>query len=163
MREKGQFWTPAWLARVMAAWVTQGNSPVLFDPAVGPGTFFSAARQIGYKGTFAGFELHEAVLQEAVKPDLSNADLERIVIGDFISTQISRTYPAIISNPPYIRHHRLSPECKEELRAMAIAALGFALDGRVGLHVFLLNVWRPHEQGRYCCVYGAAGCCRLLK
>ena len=43
LRVKGQFWTPPWLAKVMAGWVTQDRPEVLFDPAVGPGTFFADA------------------------------------------------------------------------------------------------------------------------
>jgi len=49
---------------------------------------------------------------------------------------LSKTYPAIISNPPYIRHHRLGDERKLDLRRLAERCLGFPLDGRVGLHVF---------------------------
>ena len=55
LREKGQFWTPHWLAKIMAAWVTERQPDTLFDPAVGPGTFFSAARTVGYAGPFDGF------------------------------------------------------------------------------------------------------------
>src|SRR5260221_1383533 len=64
LREKGQFWTPSWLAETMAAWVTENSPRTLFDPAVGPGTFFSAARAVGFKENFAGFELHPHVLDE---------------------------------------------------------------------------------------------------
>ncbi len=138
LREKGQFWTPPWLAKVMAAWVTAQKPDSLFDPAVGPGTFFSAAREIGYAGHFDGFELHEAALDESHKLGLSRNELERIVIGDFISSRTRRTFPAIISNPPYIRHHRLDGLRKDELRILAERVLGFALDGRVGLHVYFL-------------------------
>ena len=56
LRLKGQFWTPTWLARVMAAGVTARRPPVLFDPAVGPGRL-SVARDVGFAGDFAGFEL----------------------------------------------------------------------------------------------------------
>src|SRR5438045_56815 len=53
LRKRGQFWTPPWLAEAMAAWVTENSPLTLFDPAVGPGTFFSAARATGFKGGFA--------------------------------------------------------------------------------------------------------------
>jgi len=138
LREKGQFWTPPWLARVMATWVTGQKPDTLFDPAVGPGTFFSAAREIGYAGHFDGFELHQSALDESHKLDLLRSELDRIVIGDFISSRTRRTFPAIISNPPYIRHHRLDGLRKDELRILAERVLGFALDGRVGLHVYFL-------------------------
>ncbi|MGO8678486.1 MAG: Eco57I restriction-modification methylase domain-containing protein [Limisphaerales bacterium] len=138
MRTKGQFWTPAWLARAMAAWVVALRPPVLFDPAAGPGTFFAAARGLGFQGSFAGFELDGAVLAQASKAGLGPGDLRRVRIGDFLAGAVRSTYPAIISNPPYIRHHRLDRGRKRLLQARAARWLGFALDGRVGLHVYFL-------------------------
>ena len=108
LREKGQFWTPLWLAKVMAAWVTELGPKTLFDPAVGPGTFFAGARAAGYTGQFAGYELHEASFLEGKRLGLSPADFERVVVGDFIRARLGGTFAAIVSNPPYIRHHRLS-------------------------------------------------------
>ena len=138
LREKGQFWTPAWLATVMASWVTAHGPRVLFDPAVGPGTFFAAARQAGFAGGFAGFELHGSALTGGCAPGLAAAELRHVTIGDFISSQLLRTFPAIVSNPPYIRHHRLSGKQKEELQTLAQRCLGFTLDGRAGLHLYFL-------------------------
>lgn len=138
LRVKGQFWTPPWLAKVMAAWVTAESPTVLFDPAVGPGTFFAAARDVGFEGGFAGFELDDSVLADSFRLGLSDTQLRGVEIGDFIGSHVGTCYPAIVSNPPYIRHHRLNETRKAELRRMAQASLGFALDGRVGLHVFFL-------------------------
>src|SRR5436309_5068621 len=138
LREKGQFWTPSWLAKVMAHWVTKEGPDTVFDPAVGPGTFFSAAREIGYTGRFDGYELHETALDGCIKSGLTKTELGRIVVGDFISKDLGRTFPAIVSNPPYIRHHRLSEQRKDGLRTVAERVLGFALDGRVGLHIYFL-------------------------
>jgi adenine-specific DNA-methyltransferase len=138
LREKGQFWTPAWLARIMAFWVTQESPPVLFDPAVGPGTFFSAARALGYKGSFHGFELHAGALDEGRTLGLTREDFRHVEIADFITNRLARSYPAIVSNPPYIRHHRLGEQRKAQLRTIAQRILGFPLDGRVGLHVYFL-------------------------
>ena len=88
LRVKGQFWTPTWLAKAMAAWVTSDRPHQLFDPAVGPGTFFAAAREMGFKGGFAGFELDDAVLADAYKLGLSPLELAGIQIGDFIRDQV---------------------------------------------------------------------------
>jgi adenine-specific DNA-methyltransferase len=138
LREKGQFWTPQWLAKIMAAWVVAERPSILFDPAVGPGTFFAAARDVGFSGNFAGFEVDDDVLAESYKLGLNPSELHDTIIGDFIGQKISHKYPAIISNPPYIRHHRLSAEQKKELRQLSKHCLGFSLDGRVGLHIYFL-------------------------
>ena len=138
LREKGQFWTPQWLAKIMAAWTVAERPHTLFDPAVGPGTFFAAARDAGFIGNFAGFELDDDILAESYKLGLNPSELNDTIVGDFIGQQISHKYPAIISNPPYIRHHRLSAEQKKELRQLSKHCLGFSLDGRVGLHIYFL-------------------------
>lgn len=138
LREKGQFWTPPWLAKVMASWVVENHPACIFDPAVGPGTFLSAARQMGFAGGLSGFELHKTTLAEGQQLGLSQNDFSQVEIGDFISSRSNQKFPAIISNPPYIRHHRLSEDRKSELRVISERILGFALDGRVGLHVYFL-------------------------
>jgi adenine-specific DNA-methyltransferase len=93
---------------------------------------------MGFTGAFAGFELDNSVLADAYKLGLSPLDMAGIRIADFIKNHVDGHYPAIISNPPYIRHHRLSDQQKRELRQLATHCLGFPLDGRVGLHVYFL-------------------------
>ncbi|MGA3283235.1 MAG: N-6 DNA methylase [Verrucomicrobiota bacterium] len=138
LRLKGQFWTPPWLAKIMAGWVTQGRPEILFDPAVGPGTFFAAAREAGFTGEFHGFELHPNAFADGWKLGLKLDDFHHVQIADFISTSLPEKFPAIVSNPPYIRHHCLTQDQKLELKQLAQSHLGFSLDGRVGLHVFFL-------------------------
>lgn len=136
LREKGQFWTPGWLAEIMASWVCKDGPEHLFDPAVGPGTFFVAARSIGYTGYFQGYELDASVLNQALDHGLTARDLTHVEPGDFIAAPVSILHPAIISNPPYVRHHRLDEAMKVRLRELSRNTLGFELDGRTGLHVF---------------------------
>lgn len=138
MREKGQFWTPAWLARAMAAWVTEEKPAELFDPAVGPGTFFSAARAVGFEGGLRGFELDHTAFAGCGKLGLDASDFGGVAVGDFLQAGIGELFPAIISNPPYIRHHRLGDARKAELKDYARRTLGFALDGRAGLQAYFL-------------------------
>lgn len=138
LRVKGQFWTPPWLAKVMASWVIQERPEILFDPAVGPGTFFAAARELGFTGELHGHELHTNALDDGWKLGLKPDDFRQVQIADFISAPSQVQYPAIISNPPYIRHHRLSEARKLELKQLGLDHLGFSLDGRVGLHIFFL-------------------------
>ncbi len=122
----------------MAGWVTQDRPQVLFDPAVGPGTFFAAAREAGFAGEFHGFELHSNAFADCWKLGLQPDDFRHVQMADFISSSLEEKSPAIVSNPPYIRHHRLTQDQKLELKQLAHRHLGFSLDGRVGLHVFFL-------------------------
>lgn len=122
----------------MVSWVLAPRPVVLFDPAVGPGTFFAAARNLGFSGALAGYEPDPAALGEGYRLGLGPDDLAGVVVGDFLRAAPEPLYPAIVSNPPYLRHHRLSEERKRELHRLAVACLGFPLDGRTGLHVFFL-------------------------
>lgn len=141
LRQKGQFWTPDWVADPMVSYALSGGAKVLFDPAVGAGAFFSAARRLktGLRLVeLHGSELHEAALSDARQNGLTEDDLAGVDLGDFLERRFTRSFPAIVANPPYMRHHRLSAEMKRRLRQYAIQRLGFALDGRAGLHVYFL-------------------------
>ena len=120
----------------MAAWVTEKNPSELFDPAVGPGTFFAAARTVGFDGGLRGFELDRSAFAGCGKLGLDASDFGCVTVGDFLQAGSGELFPAIISNPPYIRHHRLSDVRKAELKDYARGTLGFALDGRAGLQAY---------------------------
>ena len=49
LRKKGQFWTPDWVAEAMVDYVFANKGGVLFDPAVGAGAFFRAAKVIAHE------------------------------------------------------------------------------------------------------------------
>src|SRR5215813_5620474 len=142
LREKGQFWTPQWVAEAMIAYCLAGGAESVFDPAVGAGAFFIAAKEMAQKKrrqvNLFGSELDRDALRQAESNGLSARDLERVVIGDFVLRPPDKPLPAIVANPPYIRHHRLAPSIKESLRALGAELTGKELDGRAGLHVYFL-------------------------
>lgn len=135
LREKGQFWTPTWVARPMVSYALAGGARTLFDPAVGPGTFFVAARAGGFSGTFRGCELHGEALEESKLHGLSPDDIAGIKTGDFLSMPFHRE-SAIVSNPPYIRHHRIPLAAKFDFQRRVRHELGLTIDGRAGMHVY---------------------------
>jgi len=142
LRQKGQFWTPAWVAEAMVAYALGGGSPHLFDPAVGAGAFFRAAKvvseQMGRTVALLGAEVDPRALDEALATGLTAQDLALVEVRDFVLDPPERTFAAIVANPPYIRHHRLSPETKARLREINQRIVGQRLDGRAGLHVHFL-------------------------
>ncbi len=142
LRQKGQFWTPAWVAEAMVAYVAPG-SEYIFDPAVGAGAFFRAARafseRTGHNLSLLGMEIDPRALRQAEEAGLAQQDLVGVEIADFLLTDHhSRKFKAIVGNPPYIRHHRLEASVKAQLRAFSRQLLGTSLDGRAGLHVYFL-------------------------
>jgi hypothetical protein len=152
LREKGQFWTPQWAAEAMIAYCLADGAESVFDPAVGAGAFFIAAKNIAEKKrrriNLFGAELDQDALRQAESNGLRPRDLEQVVIGDFVLCPPKRRFPAIVANPPYIRHHRLPPSIKESLRAIGAELIGKKLDGRAGLHIyFLLRALRLLSEG----------------
>lgn len=141
LREKGQFWTPAWVAEAMVGYVLGASSRV-FDPAVGAGAFLLAAKdvaaELGKRVRFSGLEIDPAALAEARSAGAKEADLAGVRIGDFVMSPPKGHLMAIVANPPYIRHHRLTQTMKASLREIAIRTIGTTLDGRAGLHIYFL-------------------------
>ena len=88
LREKGQFWTPDWIAEAMVAYVALNSPDHIFDPAVGTGAFFRAAKnattESGASPKLLGFELDPNALNQARFNGLSSEDLARVQIEDFI-------------------------------------------------------------------------------
>lgn len=142
LREKGQFWTPDWLAEAMVAYVIADGCDHIFDPAVGEGAFFRSAKGISARTgkllRLVGTEIDPAVLHQALCSGLSEDDLSSVKITDFVLQPPRYSYSAIVANPPYIRHHRLPPHVKAELRKLSTQLVGKALDGRAGLHIYFL-------------------------
>jgi len=136
LRDKGQFWTPDWVAEAMVAYVARG-SDLIFDPGVGKGAFYTALNKVDPKKKFFGTDIDSEVIAEAEHEGIfdKNAELE---VRDFILNPPKRLFKAIVANPPYIRHHRLSQEQKNHFRKISLVNLGDTLDGRAGLHIYFL-------------------------
>lgn len=142
LRVKGQFWTPDWVAEAMAAYVLADDADEVFDPAVGAGALLQAAKDVaaklGKQIILSGREIDPSALIQARQSGLTDDDLARVELRDFMLHPPERRLKAIIANPPYIRHHRLSSDIKSALKSYSAALLGKSLDGRAGLHVYFL-------------------------
>jgi tRNA1(Val) A37 N6-methylase TrmN6 len=142
LRVKGQFWTPDWVAQAMVAYAISAGSEGVFDPAVGAGIFFKAAKKISTERdislNLAGREIDLLALEQAKENGLSKEDLSKVSIADFVLDPPKKTLNSIVCNPPYIRHHRLSSEVKAQLKKLCIDIIGTSLDGRAGFHIYFL-------------------------
>jgi len=141
LREKGQFWTPDWVAEAMVFYVIE-DSNLVFDPAVGRGAFYSALRRINQQNQtrvkFYGTDIDAQIVQQAIDEGLFEPGTFEIEREDFILNPPKRRFKSIIANPPYIRHHRLSNKMKEVLKRICLKGLGETIDARAGLHVYFL-------------------------
>lgn len=132
LRDKGQFWTPNWVAEAMVAYVSQ-DTDLVFDPATGRGAFYEALLQLNKPAiSFFGTDVDQEVLSDAIYRQES-CDVE---LRDFIKNPPQRRFKAIVGNPPYIRHHRIDEETKAFVKKFSSVYTGLAIDGRAGYHIY---------------------------
>src|SRR5262245_57188982 len=100
LRKKGQFWTPHWVAEAMVAYCLADQTESIFDPAVGAGAFFLAAKQFAQQQDrqirLLGAEVDREVLQQAMSAGLSERDLALVEIRDFVLQPPDKRFPAIV-------------------------------------------------------------------
>ncbi|NLX21159.1 MAG: class I SAM-dependent methyltransferase [Phycisphaerae bacterium] len=144
----GQFATPHALALEMAhclaACWKQGDTNVRFaDPAVGTGSFYSAALQVFGPGRIAsavGIEVDPRF--HAAANNLWASRGLQLVQGDFtewIADRVGVNQPnLILANPPYVRHHHVPRGEKERLRRLIRKTCGVEVSGLAGLYVYFL-------------------------
>lgn len=139
----GQFATPSKLALQIlthAKKLMKGIPKVKFlDPAIGSGSFYSALLE-----TFDAERISEARGYE-IDLAFANAATElwgdsglKVIPGDFTTQEPKADYNLIISNPPYVRHHHLSADCKNRLRNTVAQELGLEVSGLTGLYCYFL-------------------------
>jgi len=142
LRERGQFWTPDWVAEAMVSYAVSNGSDTIFDPTVGAGAFFRAAKQVGKETArnfrLVGMEIDRAALEKSVHNGLSAEDVAGVTIQDFLLNPPPARFNSIVANPPYIRHHRLDMQLKSHLQSFGARLMGKPLDGRTGAHVYFL-------------------------
>ena len=164
LRKKGQFWTPDWVAEAMVDYALADKSGTLFDPAVGAGAFFRAAKTIakekGLSVNLSGMDIDPLALEQAIEQGLNRNDLAGVKIGDFVFQSPPEKLSAVVANPPYIRHHRIPAATKELLKRLSLQTIGTVLDGRAGLHVYFLirALTLLHENGRLAFIMPADTC-----
>jgi adenine-specific DNA-methyltransferase len=150
----GQFATPPELALDLAhyAHALLGKTPVRFlDPALGTGSFFSAALlTFGQERIAAatGVELDPLFAHAAAT--LWEGQGLHVVKGDFTKQHApAERFNLVLTNPPYVRHHHLAAEEKDRLKAQLARSLRLDISGLAGLYCYFLLLCHDwmEEQG----------------
>lgn len=153
-RSMGAFYTPKPVVDAMVRWVLARQPARVVDCGCGSGRFTSALRRAGFGGAIIAVDLDPLAIAMAranlAAGGLPGADLR---LADFLRLELEPIdgATAYLGNPPYLRHHDLSPETKAWARRAA-AALGVELSGLAGLHVLFLLAVAGHS------VVGDLGC-----
>jgi len=144
----GQFATPNILAVEIARYVQSIAGPSLrairfADPAVGTGSFFSAALTVfGAERVVQalGIEIDPAFC--AAARDLWGREGLEVIPGDFTKVIGRGSTPSspnlILANPPYTRHHHMGLKDKKRLKELVFHRTGVEINGLAGLYVYFL-------------------------
>lgn len=144
----GQFATPYDLALEITHYVKNVAGDRLHavrfaDPAIGTGSFYSAALNVfgPERITSAiGVEIDPevcAVARDLWMPtgiDIVQGDFTRVMEGDW---RLPRPN-LILANPPYVRHHHLNRDEKKRLQSLTYHLTGVRVNGLAGLYVYFL-------------------------
>ena len=136
-RSWGAFYTPPVLVEPMLDWVLRRSPARLVDPGCGSGRFAAAALRRKPDLPVVAVDLDPlATLLTRATLAVIGAQTALVIQGDYTRLDLpsidGRT--AFVGNPPYVRHHELSPAAK----AWAVSAaqrLGHGVSTLAGLHV----------------------------
>ena len=138
--EHGQFATPYPLAFVIAEDLlsrTEKNASIL-EPSCGTGAFISALLSISDQVKITGIEKDSSLYKTARQ--LWSSSTCQIINDDFFNyaSLESQQFDAVISNPPYSRHHHLSQSEKRFYSHLTTNFSGVCLSELAGLHAYFL-------------------------
>lgn len=139
----GQYNTPFQLSSQIASYVLNmmGKANLsVFEPAVGSGSFLSALLEIGSEKEIVFSEL------EGIDIDQKYLSIAETVFGniegvflnnaDFFNFSTEKKYDLVISNPPYVRHHKLDKEFKRNYSKQIKEKFGITVSGLADLYIY---------------------------
>lgn len=153
-RRLGAFYTPQPIVRNMVAWALARRPERVVDPGCGSGRFAAEAIRRDPALEIVAVDV-DPLATLACRATLATLRAERSAVlhCDYTGMSFARSSgsTAFVGNPPYVRHHRLSPQQKAEGKRVA-AGFGIQLSGLAGLHVhFLLATLRYARPGDVGC------------
>ncbi|MDR5657739.1 N-6 DNA methylase [Halodesulfurarchaeum sp. HSR-GB] len=135
-RKLGQFRTPKTIADLMADWLIKNGSETVLDPGMGACALSAAVyREKQEKkdepslSDIHGIDLDELalVMGATTLTLMDHGNPHSLCVGDFLELEVNDLdgeVDAVISNPPYSRHHELSEEYKSRVNSQAEHELG---------------------------------------
>ena len=111
------------------------------DPAIGPGSFYSALCKVFPNKRIAealGFEIDPHYGKPAAR--LWKDTGLTMKLSDFTHAPPSPRFNLIICNPPYVRHHHLENGNKTRLQLRTQEASGIKISGLAGLYCHFLGL-----------------------
>ncbi|MCB9640150.1 MAG: N-6 DNA methylase [Myxococcales bacterium] len=141
-RALGQFFTPPWVATLMARWLIQDQPKTILDPAFGLGVFYQAIQSIDPTGSWEmmAYDVDAHLLQQT-----QPCSRLTMVCADYLEMP-PKKYDAILCNPPYMRFQRFAK--RRQLLPKIEKMVGKKIKGYVNLSsLFLLKSLHELNKG----------------
>ncbi|HEV7486259.1 MAG TPA: N-6 DNA methylase [Thermoanaerobaculia bacterium] len=111
-KSRGAFFTPRPVAAFLVRWAVRAADDTLFEPSCGEAVFLTEGvarvRELGRNAIppdqFDGVDIDAASVNAARSLLLERDVTADLKVGDFFDLKASRTYSAVVGNPPYIRY-----------------------------------------------------------
>lgn len=137
-RESGATYTPAPIVQTMVDWAATKTPCRVVDPGVGSARFLTRAAAAFPRATLVGIDVDPlaTLMARANLAASGNGARARVLLGDYrrFSEAVDGS-TLYIGNPPYVRHHQITPKWKEWLATEALK-LGLSASKLAGLHVY---------------------------
>lgn len=160
-RPTGATYTPFAIVRAMVQWAStvEAHPHRIVDPGVGSARFLIAAGRRFPTASLIGIEIDPvaAILARGHLAAAGMAQRASVLLGDYRTVSLPRVKhdrmrTLFIGNPPYVRHHLISPEWKAWLTDTA-KEYHFKASQLAGLHVYFflatLKHAAPHDFGAF--------------
>jgi adenine-specific DNA methylase len=113
-KKNGVYYTPGHLAEFLVTPLIKRANQTIFDPAYGDGALLIAAEgalKKRLKGKNSRFSIYGCDIQP-VNGRLNHLPGSNLSKQNFFKYSLKHQYDVIIMNPPYVRHHLITPENK---------------------------------------------------
>ena len=153
-RERGAVYTPRPIIDAMVRWAANEDTPErIVDPGAGSGRFIWAAGKAFQDADLVAIEIDPlaALMLRANAAVLGMADRLTLLVADYRAVDLPGVDgPTLfLGNPPYVRHHDITPGWKDWF-AKTAAAQGFKASKLAGLHIhFFLKTCQLAAPGDY--------------
>lgn len=147
-RSWGAFYTPKDLVEPMVSWILSERPERIVDAGAGSGRFTLQVARRAPHVSIVAVELDPtaALLTRAGLAALDHLNA-KVINSDYTTFELAASSgrTGFIGNPPYVRHHNLTPSTKAWAQ-MAARKLGLRVSGLAGLHAYFFLATALHAR-----------------